>query len=175
VESALAKDGQRPVFLGKRSIIGGTAAGNVFTLNENGYGFNIERDPENNELCVRAAFRNTQLNRIDNVAIPEWARYMHANPDGIDVKKAYRAENGGRLVFFAQSYRRGADGIEVPGKSIALMAGTKDDLASVWSIDSQHVPDSLFNMREFRIVNSSFDHFFARGLGNSAADKRSRP
>jgi hypothetical protein len=172
VEEALANDGQKPVFIGKRSMVGGMAASNVFTMNDNGFGFNVERDPEGNKLCVAAAYRDVKLNHIDSPSIPPWGLAIGVNPNGIDVRKAYKPENGGRLVFHARSYKRDSSGAVIPGKAIAIMAGVKDDLASAWSIDSKNMPDSLFNMREFKIVTSNFNHFFGRMFGSAPQPAR---
>jgi hypothetical protein len=176
VEAATQKDGQKPVFLGKRPVIGGNLAGNVITMNDNGYGYNLERDPDSQKLCIRASFNNIQLNYVDNPVIPAWGQSIKPNK-GIDVQNAYRPENGGRLVFRAQTYSKDSNGNEVPGKSIVIATGTIEGKgmgkAAVWSVNSQGIPDSSFNMIDFKIVTTNFSHFMGRGFGSGFASNGS--
>ena len=172
VEAALAKDGQKPVFIGKRLAVGGVYPGNAIAMNDNGYGFNLERNPADNKLCVRAAFKDVQLNYPDNPNIPSWGQSIKPN-NGIDVQKAYNPESGGRLVFRAQTYTRDSSGKEMPGKAIAIMAQAHTKRAAVWSIDSKNLPDGSFSMVDFAIVTTNFNQFMGRGFGPAAATDQS--
>jgi hypothetical protein len=172
VEAALAKDGQKPVFIGKRLAVGGVYPGNAITMNDNGYGFNLERNPADNKLCVRAAFKDVQLNYPDNPNIPTWGQSIKPN-NGIDVQKAYSPENGGRLVLRAQTYSRDASGKEILGKAIVVMAQPLAKKASVWSVDSKNVPDGSFSMVDFGIVTTNFNQFMGRGFGSGLASNSS--
>jgi hypothetical protein len=165
LEAAMEKDGQRPVFLGKRLAIGGTYPGNVFTVNESGFGFNVERDPETRRLCVRATFRDVRLNSPDNPNIPSWGRTIKPNK-GIDVQKAYNPENGGRLLLHARTYTISSSGVQVPGKAIVVMAQPMSKRASVWSVDRDDLPDGSFSMVEFGIVSTNFDRLLLLGFGS---------
>lgn len=175
IEAAMEKDGQRPVFIGRRPAPAYPREqwpGNVITMNDNGYGYNIERDPVSKKLCIRISFKHVKLNSVDNPEIPEWGmkikkskNYDEQNKQGINVAGAYK--NGARLVFLAQAYGVDSAGNEAPGKAIVVSAMPKMETASVWGIDSDATPDSAFEMVDFRIVTTNFLRF----MNSSASQK----
>ena len=123
------------------------------------------------ELCIVTAFKNIQLNYVDNPQIPAWGLAIKPSNNGIDVQKAYRPENGGRLVFNAQTYKN-ENGVEVSGKAIVVMAGTLNKTASVWSVSSEGIPSGSFSMQDFGIVDANFTHFMGRGFGSGIASDK---
>ncbi len=171
VEAAMAKDQQKPLFIGKRVAVGGIFPGNSITMNDNGYGYNLERNPKTKELCVVTAFKNVQLNYVDNPQIPDWGLAIK-RVDGIDVQNAYRPENGVRLVFRAQTYSKDANSNEIAGKAIVVATQPSVKAAAVWAVDSQGVPSSSFSMRDFGIVEANFTHFMGRGFGSGFASHK---
>lgn len=169
VTPALEKDGQLMIASGKRAIP--IFPHNIFTLNEKGYGYNFEqkkRLDKPSELCLRAAYKSALLNPPSNSTPPGWANAIKSNK-GIDVEKAYKSN--GRLLFVAQSYTRNAQGIEIGGRSVVIaFSNNKDNLASVWEVSSAGVPDSLFDMKDFQIMN--FEYFIGRGFGSAPKHMR---
>lgn len=163
VEAALERDGQKPIFIGKRPIPG--YPGNVITMNDNGYGYNFERNPKNQELCPVASFKNIQLNYVDNSEIPEWGKAIKPNK-GINVQNTYA--KGSRLVFIAQTYKKDANGNEVTGKAMTILAIPAEKGAAVWSVDSNALPDSSYEMKDFGIVEKNFNYFMGRGFNSRA-------
>lgn len=145
-ETVLKQEGQRPFMIGSR--ITEKRNVNVFFVNDAGYGYNIEGDqPQgipSRVVCVSAAYKDAHFNSIQNKDVPEWGKKIKVTGNGIDVQKAYA--NGGRLIFAGQTYTPKADGTEVPGKYIVVMASTADKGANVWSVDSLGRADGSFAM-----------------------------
>ncbi len=167
VEAAMLQDGQKPVFIGKRAMIGGALAGNVITMNDQGYGYNLEREADTKKLCLAASFKNAQLNYPDNPNIPDWGQSIKPSGLGIIVQGAYT--KGGRLLFRGQTYSKDSNGKEVSGKAIVLIVGVTEKQASVWSVNSQNIPSSSFAMRDFGIVTTNFNDFMVRGFGSGGS------
>lgn len=167
VEAVLAKEGQKPIFIGKRVAIG-VMPTNVVLMSDSGYGYNIEEIKEKGVLCIGAAFKHIALNYPDNPNIPVWGSSIKPNK-GIDVQKVY--QNNGRLVFGAQTFTKDANGAEILGKAIVVATAPLDKTASVWRVDANSLPTTSFGMMEFGIVTKNFDYFVGRGFAAKDGEK----
>lgn len=150
-EAVLKQEGQFPIFIGNR--ITDSRNVNIFFLNRDGYGYNLEGDrPKgmpSNKICVAAAYKDARLNDPDNPEIPSWGKNIKTTGNGIDVQKAYK--NGGRFLMVAQTYENRPDGTERLGKGIVVIAGPQES-GDVWSVDSKWLPDSSFSMVNLSIT-----------------------
>lgn len=166
VEAMLKQDGQKILFVGKR--VTDNSPVNVFYLNDKGYGYNTEFKKATDQLCPAAAYKDVVLNPVENDKIPSWALGIKPNK-GIDVQKIYaqKGEDTGRLVFVARTFSKDTNGREIDGKAIVVATAPLAKMASVWSVDSNGIPDGLFDMRDFGIVTQNFNQFVARGSINS--------
>ena len=156
-EAVLKQEGQMPMIMGNRLTDDKNA--NVFFINKHGYGYNVEGNAplgqKTTELCVRAAFKNTILNNINNPEIPSFAKTIKTTGNGIDIQKAY--QNGGRIILGAQTYTLKSDGSEAIGKTIVVLASPETKGADVWSVDSLGVPNASFSMRDFGTTKQMAD------------------
>lgn len=154
-ELVLKQEGQVPIIIGNRLASAEENRNvNVFFTNAKGYGYNVEGDKPNgvpsSKICVGAAYKNVNLNSLDNPEIPKWGKAIKATDNGIDVQKAYR--NGARLILGAQTYTNKADGSEVLGKYIVVGAAVSDRMAGAWSVDLDGNPDTIFDMSDFSVT-----------------------
>ncbi len=165
-EAVLKQEGQMPIIIGDRI---GTNGVNVFFVNNKGYGYNVEGDKPSGtpstKLCVAAAYKDTQLNSMDNPNIPEWGMKIQPR-DGASVAKMY--SNGARLVLFARTYNIAANGTEILGKYIAVNARSSDRLSGVWSVTPQGIPDASLVMKNFS-VTPHMNRLLAEGLAQAPA------
>lgn len=173
VKVALKADGQKNLFFGDR--ITDNSPANFFTMNDKGYGYNLEfkkasTPSQKDQLCLRTEYKDIQLNYVDNSQIPSWAKRIKPNK-GIDVQKMYSqtGDNVARLVFVATTYTKNANGNEINGKAIAVAVQPFLKGASVWSIDSSGVPNSVADVRNFEIHTKNFNDFMGRGFGSIAS------
>lgn len=159
-EAVLKQEGHVPIIIGERTAIvpattknpdGIEKNANIFFMNKQGYGYNIEGDKPlgtpSSRLCVAAAYKDTVLNDPNNPEIPSWGKNIRPNPDGTnDIARMYT--KGMRLVMAAQTYTPQKDGIEKTGKHIAIImdVGAKSSFGVVFSVNSMGLPDVNFTM-----------------------------
>lgn len=158
-QAILKQEGQSPIIMGSRLTLGKERPANVFFLNNLGYGYNIEGDaplgvPARN-LCVRAAYKDVYLNSPNNPEIPDWAKGIKATGNGIDLEKAY--QNGARAILGARTYTQKADGTEILGRYLVVLASVNDKIGDVWSVDSLGRPDTSFDMEGVGITQKMAD------------------
>ncbi len=155
-EAVLKQEGQMPMIMGNRLTDDKNA--NVFFVNKQGYGYNIEGDAplgqKTTELCVAAAFKNTILNSPTNPDIPSFAKDIKS-VNGFDSQKAYAS--GARFILGAQTFTPKPDGSEVLGKRIVVLSGTKDKLTSILGVDTLGKPSGSFDMDQTAITNNMVD------------------
>lgn len=149
-KAVLQQEGQDIIIGGSRLTTGKERPPNAFYLNKQGYGYNVEINKDG-QFCPASAYKNARLNNPNNPNIPEWALSIKTTGNGIDVRKAHH-DHGARLVFIAQSYTTKADGTEILGKYVSAIVGAGYTNGSVWSIDSQGRPDTLFDMEKVGIT-----------------------
>lgn len=150
-EAVLKQENQVPIFIGNRITEDRNV--NIFFLNQDGYGYNLEGDKSkgmpSSKICVRAAYKDAHLNDPANPEIPSWGKNIKTTGDGIDVQKAYK--NGGRFLMVAQTYENRPDGTERLGKGIVVIASPQQG-GDVWSIDSTWHPNGSFPMVDFGVT-----------------------
>ena len=174
-EAVLKQEGQMPIIIGSRLTLGAERPANVFFVNKQGYGYNIEGNAplgqKATELCVRAAFKNTHLNSPTNPEIPSWAKNIKASSNGIDPQKAYA--NDARIILGAQTYTPKGNNAEALGKAIIVVVGTNGDTSgNVWSVDEQLSPDTSFDMNNTSITNNMVDILTGKtASAGSSSDK----
>lgn len=156
-KATLKQEGQDALILGNRLTLGSERPANVFYVNSQGYGYNIEGDAslggKSTKLCVGATFKDVHLNNPNNPEPPAWAKDIKVTGNGIDVKKAY--QNGARIIFGARTYTVDASGKEIPGKYIVVSRVGNE--AAVWSIDSLGRADTSFLMEKTGITPKMAD------------------
>ena len=161
-EAVLKQEGHVPIIIGERTaIVPATAKNptgleknaNVFFMNKQGYGYNIEGDQPlgtpSQKLCVRASYKDGHLNNPNSSEIPSWGKNIRPNPDGYDI--AYMYTKGMRLVMAAQTYTTQKDGTEQSGKNIAVIMDAKQSAAAdsfgvVFAVNSAGLPSVNFEM-----------------------------
>lgn len=159
-EAILKQEGHVPIIIGERTaIVPATAQNptgleknaNVFFMNKQGYGYNIEGDQPlgtpSQKLCVRASYKDGHLNNPNNSEIPSWGKNIKA-VGNINLAKAY--QQGSRLLMGAQTYTLQNDGTEKSGKYITVLLDTqdKDSTGVVWAVNSAGYPDTNFMMEK---------------------------
>jgi hypothetical protein len=163
-EAALKREGHVPIIIGERTAFVPVTAknpsgleenANVFFMNKQGYGYNIEGDRPlgvtSQTLCVRASYKDGHLNNPNSPEIPSWGKNIKA-VGNIDLVKAY--QKGARLLMAAQTYTLQNDGTEKSGKYITVLMDTqdKDSTGVVWAINSAGYPDTNFLMEKTGIT-----------------------
>lgn len=166
-EAVLKQEGQMPIIVGSRLTLGTERPANVFFVNKQGYGYNVEGNAplgqKATELCVAAVFKNTNLGSLDQDTPPEWAKNIKTTGNGIDIKKAY--QNGARIILGAQTFTPKADGTETLGKYIVVL-GSTDKFANVLSVDLSGRPDTSFDMNNFG-VTQNMNNLLSQTVGQS--------